>query len=109
VGVAIATMVLLPEGLAATRAARANRLQGAINLALGSAIASIGLTIPAVAVVSLVTGQTLVLGLDPEDALLLALTLIVATQTFSTGRTTVLQGAVHLVIFGMFLLLSFVP
>jgi Ca2+:H+ antiporter len=108
-GVAIAAMVLMPEGLAASRAAQANRLQSAINLALGSAIASIGLTIPTVAAVSLWTGQTLLLGLSPEETVLLVLTLLVTTQTLATGRTTVLQGTVHLVIFAIFLLLAFMP
>ena len=109
VGVVIAALVLLPEGLAALRAARANRLQTSLNLALGSALASIGLTIPAVAVVSIAFGQPLELGLDPEDQVLLALTLLVGVITLGTGRTTVLQGAVHLVIFAAFLFLAVVP
>jgi len=109
VGVAIAALVLLPEGLAATRAALGNRLQGAINLAIGSAIASIGLTIPVVAAVSLWVGIELTLGLTPEKMVLLLLTLLVSTQTLATGRTTVLQGAVHLVMFTVFVILTFVP
>jgi Ca2+:H+ antiporter len=109
VGVVIAAIVLLPEGLAAVTAARANRLQTSLNLALGSALASIGLTIPAVAVVSLWLGQTLTLGLAPEEMGLLVLTLFISTVTLATGRTTILQGAVHWVIFGVFLLLSAVP
>lgn len=84
---------------AALRAARANRLQTSLNLALGSALASIGLTIPAVAIVSIVLGQRLELGLDAKDTVLLALTLLVGVITLETGRTTVLQGIVHLVIF----------
>jgi Ca2+:H+ antiporter len=108
-GVVIATVVLLPEGTAALKAALANRLQNSMNLALGSAVASIGLTIPAVAVVSLVIERPLVLGLSDEDMVLLMLTLFVSTLTLGTGRTTVLQGAVHLVIFAVFLLLSAVP
>jgi Ca2+:H+ antiporter len=109
VGILIAALVLLPESLAALRAARANRLQTSMNLALGSALASIGLTIPAVAVVSIVIGQPLALGLGPKEGVLLALTLLVAVITLGTGRTTVLQGIVHLVIFAAFLFLAVVP
>jgi Ca2+:H+ antiporter len=109
VGVVIAAIVLLPEGTAAVVAARANQLQTSLNLALGSALASIGLTIPAVAVVSIWTGQTLTLGLAPEEMTLLILTLFIGTVTLATGRTTILQGAVHLVIFGVFLFLSAMP
>ena len=109
VGIVIAALVLLPEGLAAFRAARANRLQTSLNLALGSALASIGLTIPAVAVVSIVLHQPLELGLDVKEEVLLALTLLVGVVTLGTGRTTVLQGIVHLVIFATFLFLAAVP
>ena len=109
VGVIIATLVLLPEGLAALRAARLNRLQTSLNLALGSALASIGLTIPAVAAVSIVIGQRLDLGLGAAGEVLLALTLLVGVITLGTGRTTVLQGIVHLVIFSAFLFLAVVP
>jgi Ca2+:H+ antiporter len=109
VGVVIAALVLLPEGMAAVQAARANRLQTSLNLALGSALASIGLTIPVVAAVSIFNGQRLVLGLQPSEMVLLLLTLFISTLTLATGRTTVLQGAVHLVIFGVFLFLSAVP
>jgi Ca2+:H+ antiporter len=109
VGVIVAAIVLLPESLAALAAARANRLQTSLNLALGSAMASIGLTIPTVAVVSIATGWTLVLGLDPSSTILLALSLLVAALSLGTGRTTVLQGAVHLVIFGVYLFTTVVP
>jgi Ca2+:H+ antiporter len=109
VGVVIAAVVLLPESLAAFRAARSNRLQTSLNLALGSALASIGLTIPAVAVVALATGWTLVLGLELKGMVLLALSLLVATLSLGTGRTTVLQGAVHLVIFAVYLFTTVVP
>ncbi len=109
VGIVIAALVLLPEGLAALHAARANRLQTSLNLALGSALATIGLTIPAVAVVSLAIGQPLDLGLGPKDQVLLALTLFVGVITLGTGRTTVLQGIVHLVIFAAFLFFAVVP
>jgi Ca2+:H+ antiporter len=108
-GVIIAAIVLLPEGVAAVRAATANRLQTSLNLALGSAMATIGLTVPAVAAFALLTGTTLQLGLDPEELALLVLTLFISTVTLATGRTTILQGAVHLVIFGIFVLLAAVP
>jgi len=109
VGIAIAGLVLLPEGLAAVRAARANRLQTSLNLALGSALASIGLTIPAVPIVSIALQQPLELGLGVKEEVLLALTLLVGVITLGTGRTTVLQGIVHLVIFAVFLFFAVVP
>lgn len=109
VGVVIATLVLLPEGMAALNAAKANRVQTSLNLTLGSALATIGLTIPTVAAVSIALGEPLALGLGPRDETLLALTLLIGVITLGTGRTTVLQGIVHLVIFATFLFLSFVP
>jgi Ca2+:H+ antiporter len=109
VGIIIAALVLLPEGLAALRAAHSNRLQTSLNLALGSALASIGLTIPAVAIVSLATGWTLTLGIDIKSTVLLVLSLMVATLSLGTGRTTVLQGMVHLVIFAVYLFTTVVP
>ena len=109
VGIIIALLVLLPEGLAALRAARSNRLQTSLNLALGSALATIGLTIPAVAAVSIVLGQPLELGLDEKDQVLLALTLLLSVITLGTGRTTVLQGIVHVVMFAVFLFFALVP
>jgi len=108
-GVAISLLVLLPESVAALRAALANRLQTSLNLSLGSGLASIGLTIPAVAVVALWFDLPLSLGLNALDMALLALTLLTATLTLGTGRTTLLQGVVHLVIFAAYLFLSFVP
>lgn len=109
VGIIIATVVLLPESIAAYQAARANRLQTSLNLALGSALASIGLTIPAVAIVSLLTGWTLSLGIDVKSTVLLLLSIIVATLSLGTGRTTVMQGTVHLVIFAVYLFTTIVP
>lgn len=109
VGIIIAAIVLLPESLAALRAARQNRLQTSLNLALGSALASIGLTIPAVAMVAAATGWRLELGLDAKGTVLLALSLVLATLSLGTGRTTVLQGLVHLVIFGVYLFTTIVP
>jgi len=109
VGVVIAGIVLLPEGIASVSAALRNRLQNSINLVLGAAMASIALTIPVVAVVSVVAGLNLRLGLSPEHMVLLILTLFVSTLTLGTGRTTVLQGTVHLGIFAVFILLSALP
>lgn len=108
-GVLIAALILAPEGLAAVRAAKANRLQTSLNLALGSALATIGLTIPAVAVLSIATGLHISLGLDAKSAVLLFLSLIVASQTLANGRTTVLQGAIHLMLFAVYLFTTFVP
>jgi Ca2+:H+ antiporter len=109
VGVIIAALVLLPEAVAAIKAARSNRLQTSLNLALGSALATIGLTIPAVAAVSIVMGYRLELGLDEKEQGLLAVTLLLGVITLGTGRTTVLQGIVHLVIFAAFLFFAVVP
>jgi Ca2+:H+ antiporter len=109
VGVIIALLVLLPESLAAVRAALGNRLQTSLNLALGSALATIGLTIPAVAAVSIVMGQPLALGLDAKDQTMLAVTLLLSAITLATGRTTVLQGVVHIVIFAAFLFFAVAP
>ena len=109
ISVAIALLVLLPETTAALRAAAANRLQTSLNLAMGSALASIGLTIPAVAVTSMLIGVPLVLGLDAKELVLLLLTFFVTLITFVSGRGHVMTGAVHLVIFGAFLFLALVP
>ncbi len=109
VGVIVALVILLPEGLAALRAARKNRLQTSLNLALGSALASIGLTIPAVAIVSLFTGLTVTLGIDTKSTVLLILSLFTVMLSFGTGRTTILQGIVLLVIFAVYLFTTIVP
>jgi Ca2+:H+ antiporter len=109
VGIIIAMLVLLPETWAAARAARANRLQTSMNLAIGSALASIGLTIPVVVLAAMAFSLPLVLGLDPKDLVLLATTLLVSAVTLGTGRTHVMQGAVHLVLFAAFLVLALVP
>lgn len=108
-GVVIAAVVLLPESIAALRSARANRLQSALNLALGSALATIGLTIPLVAAASLWLDMPLLLGLGSAEMVLLVLALFISTISLATGRTTILQGAVHLVLFAVFLLLAVVP
>lgn len=109
VGIVIAALVLLPEALTAVRAARADNLQTSLNLALGSAIASIGLTIPAVAVVAIMFGMKLELGLGLKEMVLLTLSLLVSVMTLGTGQTTVLQGAIHLTILASFLFLAAVP
>ena len=109
VGVIVALLVLLPESLAAIRAARRNDLQKSLNLALGSTLATIGLTIPAVAVLAVVLGQKLALGLDMGAIILLVLTFAVSLVTFVSGRTNILPGFVHLVLFVMFVFLIFAP
>jgi len=108
-GIAIALLVLLPETVAAVRAARADRFQTSMNLAIGSALASIGLTIPVVAIAAIALDLHLVMGLEARDLVMLAVTFLVSTVTLGTGRTHVMQGAIHLVLFATFLFLSFVP
>lgn len=109
IGILIAAIVLMPESVAAVRAAHANRLQTSLNLAIGSAIASIGLTVPTVAVLAVAMGWPLSLGLDTKSTVLLLLSLFVVSISLRTGRTTVLPGVVHLVMFAAYLFLSFVP
>ncbi|MGH6917594.1 MAG: calcium:proton antiporter, partial [Geminicoccaceae bacterium] len=108
-GLIVATLVLAPEGLGALRAARANRLQRSVNILLGSALATISLTVPAVLTISLAIDRGVELGLAPVNMILLLLTLAVSTLTFTGGRTNILQGAVHLVLFLAFILLIFNP
>ncbi|KAA0969061.1 ionic transporter y4hA [Aureimonas fodinaquatilis] len=109
IGVLIAAVVLLPEGTTAYLAARANRIQTSLNLALGSALASIGLSIPTVAVISILMERPITLGLEQDHVVQVVLTLMVCTITLATGRTTILQGCVHLVIFFVFLLIAAAP
>ena len=109
VGIAIALLVLLPEGYAAVRAARANRLQSSLNLALGSALASIGLTIPTVAAIAIFFHLDLSLGISSLNIVLLYLSLFIGGLTLAIGRTTLLQGVLHLFIFFEYLFLSLVP
>lgn len=109
VGVVIALLVLLPESIAAVRHARAERVQVSLNLAYGSAMASIGLTIPVLAVATLFIDTPLVLGLGPTQIVLLAVSVVVATLTAVTGRARPLQGGVHLVLLAAFLVLSISP
>lgn len=109
VGVVIALLVLLPEGIAAAKAASRNRMQTSLNLALGSAMASIGLTIPAIALASIWLTGPLLLGLGASQIVLFILTVIVSVLTVMPGRATRLQGGVHLVLFAAFVFLSIVP
>lgn len=108
-GVIVAFLILLPEFSAAVRAARANKLQKSVNLALGSACATIGLTIPAIAAVSLYYGAPLELGLDSKDTVILLVTFAVALLTFGTGRTNILYGLIHLVLFATYCFTVFSP
>ena len=109
VGIAIALLVLMPEGFAAVRAAKANRLQSSLNLALGSALASIGLSIPAIAAIAIYFNIPLSLGISSLNITLMYLTFFIGALTLAIGRTTVLQGVVHLIIFFEYLFLSLVP
>ena len=108
-GIVIAIIVFTPEGIAALRAVSANQLTRAINLCLGAAASTLGLTVPAVLFIGLITGQPVVLGLSPANMVLLAITLILNALTFSGPRTTMLEGAVHLSLFGVFMVLIFSP
>ena len=108
-GILVALLILLPESVAAIAAARQNDLQKSINLALGSSLATIGLTIPAVAITAYTLDMQLVLGLNDQEVVLLVLTFVLSMLTFVTGRTNILFGLVHLVVFAVFLLLVFVP
>ena len=106
-GLIVAVLVLSPESLTAVRAAWANQLQRSLNILLGSALATIALTIPAVLTVGLITGQTIYLGVEAPNMIILSLTLVVSILTFSTPRTNILLGAVHLLIFLAYLMLMF--
>jgi Ca2+:H+ antiporter len=108
-GLVVAVLVLAPEGLGAFRAALANRLQRSVNILLGSALATISLTVPAALMIGLVIERNVELGLDPVEMVLLLLTLAVSTLTFTGGRTNILQGAIHLVLFFAFVVLIFNP
>jgi Ca2+:H+ antiporter len=108
-GLIVATLVLAPEGLGALRAALANQLQRSVNILLGSALATISLTVPAVLMIGVETGRDVTLGLDPVEMVMLLLTLAVSILTFTGGRTNILQGAIHLVLFFAFIVLIFYP
>jgi Ca2+:H+ antiporter len=109
VGVLVALLVLMPEFWAALRAAMSNRMQTSLNLLLGSALATIGLTIPSMATLSLFFDLPLELGLPPKETALLVLTFLISTTTLAGGRATILHGAVHLVLFATFVFLTVVP
>jgi len=108
-GVVIAMLVLMPEAWAAIRAARADRLQTSMNLAIGSALASIGLTIPVVVVAAIAFDLPLVMGLVPRDIVMLSVTFLVGSVTLAQGRTHAMLGAIHLMLFATFVFMSFVP
>jgi Ca2+:H+ antiporter len=108
-GAVIAALVLSPEGLGAIRASLTNHLQRSINLLLGSVLATIGLTIPAVLTIGLITKRPVTLGVEGANLPLLLLTLAVSIVTFTSRKTNVLQGCIHLVVFAMFVLLIFAP
>ncbi|GLI92871.1 sodium/calcium exchanger membrane protein [Methylocystis echinoides] len=108
-GAAVALLVLLPETLNAIRAARRNALQTSLNAALGSAVSTIGLTVPAVALISLATGRDLIMGLEPRDAVMLIMTLMLSVVSFGAGRTNAFTGLVHLVVFATYGFFLFVP
>jgi Ca2+:H+ antiporter len=108
-GILVALLILLPESVAAIAAARKNELQKSINLALGSSLATIGLTIPAVAVVAYALDKTLILGLDQREVILLVMTFLLSMLTFGTGRTNILFGLVHMLVFAVFVFMVFVP
>jgi Ca2+:H+ antiporter len=108
-GIVIAIVVLAPESITAVRAALRNELQKSLNLALGSSLATIGLTIPAVAITNVFIGKQIEIGLSSRDTLLLGLTLYLSLLTFGSGRTNILAGLVHIVVFATFLFLVFIP
>ena len=108
-GTLIAALILAPESITATKAALANKLQRSINLCLGSALSTVALTVPLVLMIGLATGQSVTLGLEDENILLLVLTLMVSMLTFSGARTNVLHGAVHLLLFFTYVVLIFNP
>ena len=106
-GIIIAIIVATPEAIGAARAALANALQHAVNIFLGSVLSTIGLTVPVMLAISHLTGHVVYLGLSGANDVLLLLTLTVSVVTFASGRTNILQGAVHVVLFGAFVLLNF--
>ena len=108
-GILIAMVVFTPECITALRAITANQLQRAINLCLGAAASTLGLTVPAVLAIGMMTGQNVILGLSPTNMVLLAMTLVLSTLTFTGTRTTMLEGAVHLGVFFVFFVLVFSP
>jgi Ca2+:H+ antiporter len=108
-GVVVALLILLPEGVAAVDAAKRNDLQKSLNLALGSSLATIGLTVPAVAAVNIGLARPLLLGLEGRDSVLLVTTIVLSMLTFGTGRTNILFGFVHVLMFAVFVFLVLAP
>jgi len=108
-GAIIAALVLAPEALSAIGATLGNQLQRSVNILLGSVLATIGLTIPAILTIGLITKRSVVLGVEGGNLPLLVLTLAVSLVTFASGRTNILQGCIHLLLFAVFLLLIFFP
>ena len=108
-GFIVAVLILAPEAMSGIRAALQNNLQRAVNILLGSVLATISLTIPAILVISYLSGQHLILGLPNAEAVLLVVTLMVSMTTFSSARTNILQGAVHLLLFFAYIMLIFQP
>jgi Ca2+:H+ antiporter len=108
-GVIVAGLVLAPEAMSAIKAATRNQLQRSVNILHGSVLASIGLTIPAVLIIGMTTQRSVILGIEGGNLPLLVLTLGASMVTFGSGKTNVLQGCVHLVLFAVFLLLIFSP
>ncbi|MFW2176849.1 MULTISPECIES: calcium:proton antiporter [unclassified Moraxella] len=108
-GIIIAGLVLLPESIAAVKAAYNDQLQNSLNLGLGSALASISLTIPVIAMMAVATGTPVVFGLSAKESVMLVITLLITMNTLSTGRTTFLHGVIHLVMLATFIFFSIVP
>ena len=106
-GIVVALLILTPEGMAGIRAACGRRLQRSVNLLFGAALTTIALTVPAVVLISLVTGKSVQLGLSPVNQVLLIVTLAVSTLTCVTGRTNILNGLIHLVLFVTYFVLIF--
>ena len=108
-GFFVASLILAPEAMSGIRAAMQNNLQRAVNILLGSVLATISLTIPAVLIISLITDQHVILGLPNAQTVLLIVTLMVSMTTFSSARTNILQGAVHILLFFAYIMLIFEP
>lgn len=108
-GALVAALVLLPEGISAVQAASRNHLQHSLNIALGSVLATIALTIPVMAFISVSIGHPMVLGLEPEDRTLMLLTFVLCILSFGTGKTNALTGVVHLIVFVVYVMLLFIP
>lgn len=106
-GLLVAILVLSPEGLAAIKSALADKIQRSINIGLGSALATIGLTIPAVLIIGMFTGKSVILGIDSLDTVILLLTIIASIINFSSGRSNMIQGLIHLILFATYLILIF--